>query len=94
MKAKCPKCEEVFNLDLSKIPEIPTEGIYISCPKCKTQVRIKLKLKPKKEEPAGEPLQEIIPCPDCGHVNISSKICISCGKVFSEEDLEKLSIAI
>lgn len=94
MKAKCPKCEVAFKLDISKIPEIPKEGIYVSCPKCKTQVRIRVKLKPKKIEPSEERSPEIIPCPKCGHVNISSKICVSCGMVFSLEDMEKLSITI
>ncbi len=94
MKAKCPKCEAGFNLDISKIPEIPKEGIYVSCPKCKTQVRIRIKLKPKKEEPSEEQSQEIILCPECSHVNISSKLCVKCGKVFSAEDMEKLSVTI
>ena len=94
MKTKCPKCEASFELDISKISEIPKEGIYVSCPKCKTQARLRIKPKPQKEEPLEENSQDIIPCPECGHVNISSKICVSCGNVFSPEDLEKLSIAI
>ena len=94
MKAKCPKCEAVYNLDISKIPEIPKEGIYVACPKCNTQTRIKIKLKPKNEEPQQDQPQVIIPCPECGHVNISAKTCVSCGTMFSVEDIEKLSVTI
>ncbi|MBW1701181.1 MAG: hypothetical protein JRJ50_03500 [Deltaproteobacteria bacterium] len=63
----------------SKIPE---KGAYAICPKCKTRFYIKKEPKAKK----GEHQEEIIPCPNCGHLNISSDNCISCGKVLSRDE--------
>ena len=87
---QCPACKTKFKVDISKIPEIPPHGIHTTCPKCKAQIPIKVENKPqssKKEE-------LIIPCPHCGHVNISTKTCVSCGSVFTDEEHSKLSIHI
>ncbi len=90
MKVQCPSCDARYRIDLSKIPEIPEKGINITCPKCKAQVPIKIETGDQKEDRQDE----IISCPDCGHVNISSDKCVSCGRMFSKEDKEKLTIGI
>jgi predicted Zn finger-like uncharacterized protein len=87
MKAQCPNCKAVYNIDDSKIPE---KGTFATCSKCKT--RFEVKKKPK--EPAKDAPQMIITCPNCGHVNISSDKCARCGNIFSEEDKKKLGIQI
>ena len=87
MKAQCPKCKAVYNIDDSKIPE---KGTYATCSKCKTRFEVKK----KPPEPAKEAAQVIITCPGCGHVNISSDKCARCGNAFSEEDKKKLGIQI
>ena len=79
MKVQCSNCKAVYQIDESKIPE---KGAYATCPKCKTRFYIKKEPKAQKEEQQ----EEIIPCPNCGHLNISSNTCISCGKVFSRDE--------
>lgn len=87
MKAQCPKCKAVYNIDDSKIPE---KGAQATCPKCRTRF-------PVKKGPLGQTekaQQVIITCPNCDHVNISTDKCSKCGTVFSSEDIEKLTIQI
>ncbi len=93
MKVQCPECNSNYNIDPSKVPSASDKGITVTCPKCKH----KFPLEVKKEEPIetkNEKKDMIIPCPDCGHVNISVKKCSGCGKIFSDEELEKLKIMI
>ena len=91
MKAQCPKCKAVYNIDDSKIPE---KGAQATCAKCKTRFNIKRGDKAAdKTDEAREP-QLIITCPKCGHVNLTLDKCIQCGTVFSDEDREKLGIQI
>ena len=40
MKVKCPKCEAVYKMDDSKIPD---NGAYARCPKCKERFFVKKK---------------------------------------------------
>ena len=89
MKVQCPNCEASYQIDDSKIPE---KGAFATCSKCKNRFQVKREA-PQKESPAKiEAAEEvIIPCPDCGHWNISSDKCESCGKVFTAE--EKGSLA-
>jgi len=88
MKVKCPSCKADYQIDTSRIAEIPKDGFSVTCPKCKKRVLVKLKTKKEEHQ------EEIVPCPNCGHVNISSKLCVSCGTVFSEEEKEKLAIKL
>ena len=90
MKVKCPDCETRYNIDISKIPVIPEGGITTTCPKCKG----KIPLNPDEAPPKKEHYNHLIPCPECGHVNISTKICAGCGKVFSKEEIANLEIPI
>jgi len=91
MKVQCPNCKSVYNIDISKIPVIPEGGITTTCPKCKGKIPINLDAA---EPPKKQPKDQIIPCPECGHVNISTDICAGCGKVFSKEEIAKLVIPI
>ena len=88
MKVTCSNCEAVYNIDISKIPVIPEGGITTNCPKCKGKIPIKIEDKSQKEERRDQ----IIPCPECGHVNISTDTCVQCGKIFSKEEIAKLMI--
>ena len=95
MKAQCPKCKAVYNIDDSKIPE---KGAKATCAKCKTQFSIKRGDKSVGEaadnrDKAAEP-QFIITCPKCGHVNLTLDKCSQCGTAFTDEDKEKLGIKI
>jgi predicted Zn finger-like uncharacterized protein len=38
MKAQCPSCKALFNIDDSKIPE---KGAHVTCTKCKTRFEVK-----------------------------------------------------
>lgn len=87
MKAQCPNCHAVYNIDDSKIPE---KGAQATCAKCKT--RFEIKKKPPEKD--GEEAQTIITCPNCGHVNLTPDKCSQCSNVFSEEDKKKLAIEI
>jgi predicted Zn finger-like uncharacterized protein len=90
MKAQCPKCKAVFQFDISKIPDIPATGIAIKCPKCENPLRIKIKSKTEKTD-----LQDhIIPCPDCGHMNVSAPKCAGCGREFTDQEKNELAIPI
>lgn len=94
MKVQCPGCSTGYNIDISKIPVVPEGGITVTCPKCKGKIPITLNAAPAKA-PADETVQnQIIPCPECGHVNIGSKTCVNCGKIFTKEELSKLTISI
>ena len=90
MKVKCPDCKTEYNIDISKIPVIPEGGITTICPKCKGKISVN----PYEEPQTKERHDKLIPCPECGYVNISTKICISCGRVFSKEEIKKLEIPI
>ena len=90
MKVQCPSCKANYNIDISKIPEIPPHGIHTTCPKCKAQIPIKIESKPQNNQKE----ELIIPCPHCGHVNVSTKTCVRCGAVFTDEEQTKLSIHI
>ena len=90
MRVRCPKCKAGYQIDISKIPAIPEGGITTTCPKCKGEIPIKL----ESDESTEAINEQLIPCPDCGHINISTKSCTQCGKVFSKEELEKMTIRI
>ncbi len=94
MKVQCPKCSAKYNLDTSKLPAIPEKGITVTCPKCKHKFPLLIKPQETKEDKSKQKQDVLIPCPDCGHVNISSPKCLGCGKVFSKEELAKLKISI
>jgi ribosomal protein L32 len=101
MKIKCPGCNTIYNIDISKIPAIPEGGITTTCKKCKTKIPVELEsgsetqvLSKKQIVFKKQESQQIIPCPECGRINISTDICTGCGKVFSKEEIEKLEIPI
>jgi len=96
MKITCPNCKTAYNIDISKIPVIPEGGITTTCPKCKGKIPITLESVPSKRQVSSKRRQidQIIPCPACGHINISTNICTGCGKAFSKEEIEKLEIPI
>ena len=105
MKAKCPSCGAVYNVDESKLPE---SGAHANCAKCKTRLHIEKPVQAQKSEPFHnsvgseqdpEPLHDsvddgkakIIICPNCDHVNLSSESCAVCGMVFTKEEQDKLT---
>ena len=93
MKAQCPKCKAVYNIDDSKIPE---KGAQATCAKCKTRFPIKKGAEapaPAKKDKADE-IHTIITCPSCGHVNLTVDKCSKCNAVFSDEEKKKLGIEI
>jgi len=90
MKAQCPKCNAVYNIDDSKIPE---KGAQATCSKCKTRFAVKRVNKADKGEKAEE-TQSIITCPNCGHVNLTPDKCTQCSTIFSDEDKKRLGIKI
>ena len=93
MKLQCPECKANYNLDISKIPAVTEKGITVTCPKCKH--KFPLEIKPEETTPGSAQKEEIIiPCPSCGHVNLSSKKCAGCGRVFTEEELKKIKITL
>ena len=98
MKVICPNCSAKYNLDVSKLPAIPEKGITVTCPKCKHKFPLAVKPEDLKADKADSNSKQkpdiIIPCPDCGHVNIGSTKCLGCGKAFSKEELSKLKISI
>jgi predicted Zn finger-like uncharacterized protein len=87
MKAQCPNCKAMFNIDDAKIPE---KGARATCSKCQTRFEITRPM-PVKSDPA---LQTLITCTACGHVNLSLDKCVQCGYIFSEEDKQKHSLKI
>ena len=94
MKVQCPGCNAKYNLDISKLPEIPQRGITVTCPKCKHKFPLIIKKEEAKTDEIRKSQDILIPCPDCGHVNISSPKCLGCGKVFTKEELTRLKISI
>lgn len=92
MKVQCPNCKANYQIDLSKIPVIPEGGVTTTCPKCKGKIPIKFDSEPS-EETEDAPVQ-ILACPDCGHINISTTTCTLCGKVFTKEEIEKSIITL
>lgn len=90
MKLQCPGCKANYNLDISKIPAVTEKGITVTCPKCKH--KFPLHIKPEDSSKNGKEI--IIPCPACGHVNLSTQKCAGCGKIFTENELAKLKITV
>ena len=90
MKAQCPECKVIYKIDDSKVPE---KGGYITCNKCKARFKI-IKKPVKQEENSQEQQKEIIICPDCGHVNVTSESCTGCGHAFSTDEKKKLIITL
>ena len=76
MKVQCPSCGALYRIDDSKIP---AKGAYATCSKCHTRFHTD-----KQKTPNGEPKQEIITCPKCGHQQSKSAECKNCGIVFSK----------
>ena len=83
MKVQCPGCNAKYNLDISKLPEVPEKGIAVTCPKCKHKFPLVIK---KEETKTGETRksQDIL----------SSPKCLGCGKVFTKEEMTRLKISI
>jgi ribosomal protein L37E len=95
MRVQCPKCKANYNIDISKIPAIPEGGITTTCPKCKGKIPISIdKNKPEPESGKSGETAVIIPCPQCGHFNVSAGACAVCGKIFTKEEIESLKITI
>ncbi len=90
MKLQCPGCKANYNLDTSKIPVATEKGITVTCPKCKHKFPIHI----KPEESSTAEKEIIIPCPTCGHINLSTKKCAGCGRIFTDDELAKLKITI
>ena len=94
MKAKCPKCGAVYNVDESKIPD---SGAHANCAKCKTRFLIEKPGQAPAQTPepfhnsVGDGKSKIIICPNCDHVNMSSESCAACGMIFTKEEQEKLT---
>jgi predicted Zn finger-like uncharacterized protein len=88
MKAQCPNCKALYNIDDAKVPE---RGARMTCSKCQTMFEVKKPVSVKKSEPVT---QTLIPCPSCSHVNLSLDKCAQCGYIFSEEDKQKLVLRI
>ena len=93
MKLQCPECKAHYNLDASKIPAVTEKGITVTCPKCKHRFPLQVKSVENTENISQEE-SIIIPCPACSHVNISLNKCAGCGKVFTEDEIEKYKITI
>jgi len=99
MKAQCPNCDAVYQIDDSKIPD---KGASVKCKKCETRFQIKKEgqPQPKAEKPnaalagSGESPAEIITCPECGRVNIGIEKCSGCGKTFTDNEKQELAIKI
>ena len=93
MKIQCPNCKTVYNINDSKLPPIPDKGAFATCRKCKERMPIKpMKTESKREPEAYQ--EEIIPCPKCGHVNVSTDACVKCGREFTLEEKEKIKIVL
>ena len=89
MKIQCPDCGSVYQIDDSKIPELPPTGAIANCKKCNKRFRFGEQTAPvKKQGPNGEKFDDhetIIVCPNCGHVNLSTETCENCGAAFTED---------
>ena len=85
MKAQCPNCDAVYQIDDSKIP---SKGTYVTCTKCKRRFPIKKQSTPT--PPKEEPQQKTIICPKCGHKQNPSETCLNCSIVFAKyHEIEK-----
>jgi predicted Zn finger-like uncharacterized protein len=84
MKVQCPQCGASYQIEDSRIPE---KGALATCKKCKNRFQVK-RGAPQAESPTKVETSEdlLIPCPDCGHWNISSDKCESCGRAFTSEE--------
>jgi len=80
MQARCPKCESVYNVKDSKIPD---KGIYAKCPKC--QERFFLKKDNSFNETPSESEKDV--CPNCGQERKAEDIkCPKCSVVYGKYD--------
>jgi predicted Zn finger-like uncharacterized protein len=61
MKIRCPKCNTLYNIDESKIPE---KGAYVRCKKCQNKFHIEKD--EQKEEFVERDETAWEPCPRCG----------------------------
>lgn len=94
MKLSCPECNAKYSLDISKIPAASDKGIIVTCPKCKHKFPLDLKSTDSGTEGDKSGHEIIIPCPHCGHINVSSQKCAGCGKSFSQDDIDKFKVTI
>lgn len=67
MKAECPNCGAVYQIDNSKIPDA---GSYARCPKCNARFFIKKEFSSQ---------LQLIHCPRCGRDVERSNFCSNCG---------------
>lgn len=77
MKAKCPNCEAVYQIDDLRIP---TQGARVKCPKCLTRFSLKKEPNPQKDTTQ----RAKITCPKCGHRQPKDVKCEKCGVIFDK----------
>lgn len=75
MKIRCPSCQHEGTVPDDKIP---SAGVTVSCPKCKTRFQIN---PPSNSVPKPKP---DLYCPKCGTGQPISDTCINCGTLFSK----------
>lgn len=77
MKIECPKCKLTGQTsDLN----IPAEGRYMDCPRCKTSFFVK-------KTPTANWVDTMTDCPECGYTSFNAErfdICPGCGLVAAE----------
>ena len=82
MKIECPHCKLTGQTsDLN----IPSEGRYMDCPRCKTSFFIK-------KTPVANWADTLTDCPECGYASFSAErfdICPTCGLVAKEYNARK-----
>ena len=92
MKVTCPKCEAVYSIDDSKIPD---KGAYGNCPKCKERFFVKKEdtpSEPKKIEKTQETSQKTGETNDFPFREDEIFEILKEGKNFSEKSTEKAQI--
>jgi len=83
MKVKCPKCEAVYKMDDSKIPD---KGAYARCPKCQDRFFVR-KEDGFQETPSDT---ERMTCPHCQQERKAGDIeCPKCGIVYEKYERVK-----